>query len=590
MTSAAAGVSLVPRITLDGGPLPTSLSGTLVALRVVRPLRTTAWARLELAVDDSAHVLDPARGIGAVKVGQKVTVGGRPSDKPVVATVFEGTVTRIESVRGERGGTRLVVTAQDASALLASETAQTFVEEGLASILGKIVRPAGLRVDATGLPAPKVHYMLQAGSALRFVDDVAQRTGSDWTLDGTTLRLWPAGAPRPGADHVVLRADEVATSEVSQESGGPTRAVVTSWDPEAGAAVTGEHERTAADGIAVAERVVLDSTSFPLDADEASRIARARLAGSGPVAARALVRRLVPLAPGSRLTLQHTWWPSDAEYVREVTTTWDRAGWSTEIITGSRARTTLADLGGRAADRGAAAYTHDGVVVGIVTALGAQNDARGAGRVKVEFPFLGRTITSDWARVASAGGGEGRGLLVVPEVGDEVLVAFEGSDVRRPVVVSGLHSGRRKAPGTYPVEGSTVSRRGFTSRKGNLLELVDGDSAAKDHVLLALPGGESRLRLGGDAADLTVPKGTPVRIQAGATRIVLGDDGSVTVEGATITVRAQQKLALEAAEISVRAKGKLALEGADVSVKGQAKAALEAGGVTQVKGGMVQIN
>lgn len=595
MTPATSGVALAPHLTLDGGPLPTSLAGTFVALRIVRPLRTTAWARLELAVDDSARVLDHRTGLSDVKVGQSLTIAGRPHERARVVDLFDGTVTRIETVRGERGGTLLVVTAQDATVKLATETAQAFVNESYRNMVVGLASTASLRVTEQGLPSDTVDYMLQAGSALRFIDDVAQRTGCDWMLDGTTLHLWPAGTPRPGSDEVKIRAEDVARTEVSQESGGPTSAIVTSWDAAAGAALTGQAKRPQTPGIAVAERVVLDSVSFPLTADEAARIASARIAGTGPVAARALVRDLVLVSPGSRLTVLDTWWPDDATYVREVTTTWDRAGWSTEILSGSRARTTLGDLGGRGGDRGAAAYTHDGVVVGLVTQVGSDGsggnkDPRGVGRVKVSFPFLGSTVTSDWARVATLGGGEQRGLHIMPEAQDEVLVAFEGSDVRRPVVIAGLFSDKRRSPGTDPVEKGTVVRRSLTSRRGNLVELADGKDAKSDHVLLALPGGESRLRLGGDAVDLTVPKGTPVKIQAGSTRIVLGDDGSVTVEGATITVRAEQKLALEAPEISVRARGKLALEGTEVSVKGQAKASLEAGGIAQVKGSMVQIN
>lgn len=591
MSTAAPGVALAPRIQLDGRDLPASLAGTLVGLRVVHALRTTAWARLELVVDDGAKVFTPAQGVRGVQVGQPLTIAGRADDRPSVTTIFTGTVTRVEAVRGPRGGTRLVVTAQDGTAVLATESARTFVDQSYASMITTIAQAASLQTRLDGLPADPAPYTLQAGSALRFIDDIAQRTGVDWTLITTTLHTWTAGAPRPGAGRTTLRAEELLSAEVSQQSGGPTQAVVSAWDAEADAVVTGTRSRPGTKGVEVAERVVLDSTSSPLTSAEAERIAAARLSASGPVAARAHVGRLVPVEPGATLDVTDTWWPPDAEYVRETIVTWDRTGFTTEILTGSRTTPTLAALaGGSGQDRGAAAFTHDGVVVGVVTQLGSRSDKESRGRVKVSFPFLGSTVTSDWARVSSPGGGKDRGLLVMPEIDDEVLVAFEGSDVRRPVVVAGLFSTSRTAPGTDPVADGRIGRRALTSRSGHVVELADADDVAGQHVLLALAGGERRLRLGGDAVELAVPSGTPVTISSGSTRIRLTDDGAVTVEGTAVTITATRSLALEGPSVSVKASGSLTLEGADVTVKGNAKASLEASGVAQIKGGMVQIN
>ena len=66
-----------------------------------------------------------------------------------------------------------------------------------------------------------------------------------------------------------------------------------------------------------------------------------------------------------------------------------------------------------------------GVVVGVVT---NNQDPEGMGRVKVKFPWLSDEDESNWARVAAPMAGKERGFYFLPEVEDEVLVAFEHGD------------------------------------------------------------------------------------------------------------------------------------------------------------------
>ena len=66
------------------------------------------------------------------------------------------------------------------------------------------------------------------------------------------------------------------------------------------------------------------------------------------------------------------------------------------------------------------------------------------GRMKVTFPWLGDKSESHWARVAVPGAGNERGVLIMPEVGDEVLVAFDHGDPRLPYVIGGLYNGKDK--------------------------------------------------------------------------------------------------------------------------------------------------
>ena len=54
------------------------------------------------------------------------------------------------------------------------------------------------------------------------------------------------------------------------------------------------------------------------------------------------------------------------------------------------------------------------------------------GRVQLSFPYLGGQNDSTWAPVATLMSGGDRGSWFMPEVGDEVLVAFNQEDVAHP--------------------------------------------------------------------------------------------------------------------------------------------------------------
>ena len=85
----------------------------------------------------------------------------------------------------------------------------------------------------------------------------------------------------------------------------------------------------------------------------------------------------------------------------------------------------------------------------MITALVTDTvDTDRLGRVKVKFPWItasGGQEVSSWARVAF-GGWNAPGATLIPEVDDEVLVAFIGGDPRVPVIIGGLYNGVARPP------------------------------------------------------------------------------------------------------------------------------------------------
>lgn len=119
-----------------------------------------------------------------------------------------------------------------------------------------------------------------------------------------------------------------------------------------------------------------------------------------------------------------------------------------------------------------------GVVVGIVT---NNQDPQGLGRVKVHFPWMSEKDESNWARVAAPMAGKERGFYTLPEVEDEVLVAFEHGRVDYPYVLGALWNGKDKPPADNGDGKNNI--RVFKSRSGHVVRLDDTDGSEKIEII-----------------------------------------------------------------------------------------------------------
>jgi phage baseplate assembly protein V len=86
-------------------------------------------------------------------------------------------------------------------------------------------------------------------------------------------------------------------------------------------------------------------------------------------------------------------------------------------------------------------------------------DPRRLGRVRVSLPALDQEV---WARRATLVAGDRRGTWFVPDTGDEVLVAFEGGDSRRPIVIGALWNDKQRPPENNPERTLLRTKRGAT--------------------------------------------------------------------------------------------------------------------------------
>ena len=352
-------------------------------------------------------------------------------------TVFEGKVTSTGVETRDGGQPELVVVAEDlAYELSRSARAATYLNVKASEIIAKVVSSSGAshQVDDT---ESVLAYTLQTDTDLAFIDELCRRNGLDWEVDATTFRAWTShnGSKLSEAAARPVARLELGTSlrEFSAKVYGdaPQSVTVRGWDHLNKEAVVGEATFTRTgvpDGLAallaassIKAATVLDAQAGPLDPSDATTLAKVASTATGTVLARGTCYVAPALRPGVTVTVADAGPASGSYYVREVEHTYRPSGFHTTFVAGDR------DPGSLVASQGApvaSSFRHDGVVVGLVSAI--SDDPDNAGRVKVSLPGLDSTIESQWARLAVLGGGAKRGMVFLPEVHDEVLVAFEG--------------------------------------------------------------------------------------------------------------------------------------------------------------------
>ena len=153
-----------------------------------------------------------------------------------------------------------------------------------------------------------------------------------------------------------------------------------------------------------------------------------------------------------------------------------------------------------------------GVFPALVTDI---KDPDGQGRVKISLPWspdAQGAACELWARLATLMGGNNRGSWFIPDVDDEVLVAFEGGDPRRPYVLGGLWNGRDTPPESMDGAGNN-HKKVIRSRNGVKITLDDQDG--QENLILETPGGQKvTLKDGPGSVEIVDSNGNSVRFEA----------------------------------------------------------------------------
>ena len=243
----------------------------------------------------------------------------------------------------------------------------------------------------------------------------------------------------------------------------------------------------------------------------------------------------------------------------------------------------------------------EGVVVGLVTNV---DDPTKQNRVKVRFPWLDDNYETDWARIATPMAGEQRGFLYLPEINDEVLIAFEQGDVHRPYIIGGLWSSTDKPPkkNSEATAGGKVNQRVLKTRAGHLIILDDKQgteqisvtSKSGHTVILDDTSGKESITI----KDKTGNNKMVIDSTQNSMTINVNGDFVVNAKG-KITLQSMQDMTLDSkakgsfksmAPLNLESVAATAVKGLKVDIQGNTMASINGGPMVQIQGGLVKIN
>jgi uncharacterized protein involved in type VI secretion and phage assembly len=193
-----------------------------------------------------------------------------------------------------------------------------------------------------------------------------------------------------------------------------------------------------------------------------------------------------------------------------------------------------------------------GVAVAVVT---NNQDPEKLGRVKVRFPWLSDGDESQWARVATPMAGKERGMYFLPEVDDEVLVAFEHGDMRFPCIVGALWNGKDAPPATNDDGKNNI--RVIKSRSGHVVRLNDEDG--KETIEIIDKSEKNSIVVDTAKNTITITSDKDITLKAA--------NGTITLEAQKVAVKSSADSKIEAgAGMNVKASGTLNIKGATVNI------------------------
>ena len=480
--------------------------------------------------------------------------------------VFSGEITAVEPHFQATMTATLVVRCYDITHRLNRGTkSRVFVDMTDSDIAEQIGRENGIQLHAENTTEIYSHVFQDNQSDLSFLQERAKNIGFELYMDNLTVYFRPAQMTTDAPIELEWGLGLTSFTPRLSTFGQVSEVVVKGWDPQTKYEIMGNAtgSRTSPQINVGGQGAEVTSQAFSptrqlvirhpvATQSEADILAHAILdeINAGFVEAEGVAEGNPRLVAGRKLDIKSIGKRYSGKYtLTSVTHIYAaKGGYESHLrVEGARPKL-MADLVMMAPSTVTATGVWAGVVPAIVT---NNNDHKNMGRVKVKFPWLDENLESAWARITAVGAGNEYGFFWLPEIDDEVLVAFEHGDFNRPYIIGCLWNGQDRPPEPIgrAVKGGKVQSHTIRTRSGHIIRLSDDDNDQVIEIQDAASG--STITLDAKSRNLTVNTANKIEIKATG-NIALQAAGNVEIKASgTVSVEAAGQLNLRGTTVNI---------------------------------------
>jgi uncharacterized protein involved in type VI secretion and phage assembly len=542
-------------VSVDGSEVEEALSARIREVRILSYLRLPDMCTLSVVYQKGQEGEDQPIDSHPFDIGKslEVKLGGR--DQLTTTSLFKGQIVSQELNFGA-GGVELMVRGFDRShILIRARKVQTYQNQTSSDIVTKVVSDAGFtpHCDATGDP----HEFMQQDNETDwdFIWRLAERVGFEFVVQDTEAYFRKPSADNPVALEwpqtlrsfsprvtATQQAQQVTLAAFDPKTKQAISSTATSPNQVARIGVERSSVASAFDGADI--HIATEPVQSQGEGDALAQALLDKLA-NGYIAAEGVSDGNPSIRAGTSVQVSGLGQKFSGLYRVAAATHVLRGGATYEThFANSPAHTLLGSVGGDRSSGGGPQFGAQ-LVVGLVT---NNADPNNMGRVRVQYPALGPDTESAWAPIASVSAGNARGLMMLPVVGEEVLVGFEHGDTRRPYVLGSLFNGT-ELPGddlTQSQDGSfaVLSDQKIVATAKDAMNLTTNKSltvSADQNISetaqqsYTIESKQGDISIKADMGNVTIEGTQSVTIKCGGSSIQIGPSG-VTVSGPMISL------------------------------------------------------
>jgi phage protein D len=536
-----------------------------------RNLMLEVRVRDTLMLPDSAIVrLSDPKGENVdshpLQLGKDLEIKASATGDRATSTLFKGQIVSLEPEFTAEGVVIVARALDKGHKLQRVRKVRTFQQASASDMVRKIAGESGLSADVTSTDVTHEFFQQSAETDWDFIARLARMHDYRFYVEDTKLHFEPPAGDGPAVtltwqDNLISFRPRVSGIQQVQTVN------VRAWDPKAKQVVNGSASSGTTTSQAGMTRSSVSSdlgggTTMLVDhvaanTGEANALAKAALNSRADayMEAEGTAFGNPKIRAGSMVQIKGVGTKLGGTFVitSSTHTYKGKTGYQTSFQISGRSERGLLDLV-RPPER------HDwnrDLVVGVVT---NNNDPDQMGRVRVKYPSLSDSEESAWARIASVSAGNARGLMMLPQPDEEVIIGFEHGDTRRPIVLGSLFNGKDK-PGDELLQKRDGSFALLSNEKGHIHTKKDFEIKSDQALLIEITKDattKAQGKIEQEASQGTKLKaGTTYEIEAGST---------MTLKGVSVTVEASASLTLKGATVDVQASGPLNLKGAIINI------------------------